>query len=74
MIDAQEFSESWKSRIEYDLASFGDPGTTINVTGSGRSFRVEWTAHGSVREGLFSISLDRGVSVTIDKRDRKSVV
>ncbi len=68
MIDAQEFAEIWKSRIENDLASFGDPGTTINVTGSGRSLRAEWTAHGLVREVLFSISLDQGVSVTIDKR------
>ena len=68
MIDTHEFSESWKSRIEYDLTSFADPGTTVNITGSGRIFRVEWTARGAVREAMVSISLDQGVSVKADGR------
>ena len=68
MIDAHEFAASWKTRIEYDLASFRDPGTTIKVTGSGRNFRAEWTTRGVVREGMFSIFLDQGVWVNIDGR------
>ena len=68
MIDAHEFAKSWKTRIEYDLASFRDPGTAVKVTTSGRNFRVEWTTHGAVREGMFSISLDQGVRVSIGGR------
>ena len=68
MTDAREFAKSWKTRIEYDLASFRDPGTAVKVTTSGRNFRAEWITHGAVREGMFSISLDQGVRVSIDGR------
>ena len=68
MSDTIEFSKYWKSRIERDLASFGDPGATVNVTGSGRRFRAEWTMRGTDREALFSTSLDRGVWVDVGGR------
>ena len=42
--------------------------TAVKVTTSGRNFRVEWTTHGAVREGMFSISLDQGVRVSIGGR------
>ena len=68
MPDAVELSKYWKSRIERDLASFGDPGATVNVTGSRRRFRAEWTMRGIGREAMFSTSPDRGVSVDVGGR------
>lgn len=68
MIDAHEFAQNWKARIEYDLASFRDPGTTVKVTTSGRNLRAEWITRGVARESMFSISLDQGVQVNIDGR------
>ena len=68
MANVHEFSESWKRRIERDLASFADPGTTVEVTGSGRSFRAAWSLRGTNREALFSVSLEGGVSVRTDGR------
>ena len=69
MTDSQTFWEDWKSRIEFDLASFADPSSLIDVTRSGRSFRAKWTMRGQDREDLFSISRDRGVSVNIEGRN-----
>ena len=69
MIDSQTFWDDWKSRIEFDLASFADPSSLIDVTRSGRSFRAKWTMRGKNREDLFSISRDRGVSVSIGGRN-----
>ena len=63
MPDTTEFSRYWKNRIERDLTSFGDPGATVAVTGSGRRFRATWTMRGKDHEAVFSTSLDRGVSV-----------
>ena len=68
MLDASEFSKYWKSRIERDLASFGDPGANVNVTGSTRRFRAQWIMRGTDREAMFSTSLDGGVSVDVGGR------
>ena len=68
MADVSDFSKYWKSRIERDLTSFGDPGAIVTVSGSGRQFRAKWTMRGTAREALFSTSLDRGVSVTFGGR------
>lgn len=64
MLDAITFSDTWKERILFDLTSFADPGTPVDVTGSGRTFRVAWTMRGAIREATFSVSFDRGVWVT----------
>ena len=65
MLDTIEFSKYWKNRIERDLTSFGDPGATVTVTGSGRRLRAAWTMRGKDHEAVFSTSRDRGVSVDI---------
>ncbi len=69
MIDANEFTEIWKDRIERDLTSFGDPGVTVNVTRSGRNLHAEWTMRGKNQEATFSTSLDQGVSVKLRGRN-----
>lgn len=66
MRDAKAFAEYWKDRIEYDLGSFIDPGTTVSVDSAGRNLRVQWTMHGADQEALFSTSPDRGVSVKVN--------
>lgn len=58
-----DFFKSWNERIRRDLASFGDPGASVDVDGSGRSFRAAWTMRGEPREATFSLSLDQGVRV-----------
>ena len=68
MTDVSEFSEWWKDRIQQDLASFSDPGTSVDVAGSGRSFEAAWTVRGDGREGTFSVSLDQGVTVKVGNR------
>lgn len=68
MLDTTEFSRYWKNRIERDLTSFGDPGSTVAVTGSGRRLRAGWTMRGKDQEAVFSASRDRGVSVNIGGR------
>ena len=68
MLDTLEFSEYWKNRIERDLTSFGDPGATVAVTGSGRRLRAAWTMRGKDHEAVFSTSRDRGVRVNIGSR------
>ena len=67
MIDMNEFSEWWKDRIRGDLASFCDPGTTVDVAGSGRRFEAGWITRGDAREGTFSVSRDQ-VTVKIGNR------
>ena len=69
MLDAKMLSEE-KSRIEFDLASFVDPGTTLDVTDdSARSFRAAWTMRGKGRDAVFSVSPSRGVSVNFGGRN-----
>ena len=68
MTDAHNILEIWKSRIERDLASFGDPGTIVNVTRTGRNFRANWTARGTIREAMFIVSSDESISVRVDGR------
>ena len=68
MTDMSEFSEWWKDRIRRDLASFSDPGTPVEVVGAGRSFEAAWTVRGDAREGMFSVSLDQGVTVKVGNR------
>ncbi len=53
----------WNERIRHDLASFGDPGTRVDVDGSDRTFRASWTMRGEPREATFSVSRDQGVWV-----------
>ena len=68
MPDTIDFSKYWTNRIERDLTSFGDPGATVTVTGSGRRLRARWTMRGKDHDAVFSTSLDRGVSVDIGGR------
>lgn len=65
MADTYEFPKSW---IERDLASFADPGTTVEVSEAGRNFRAAWTARDTHREALFSAASDGCISARIDGR------
>ena len=60
----------WNERIRHDLASFGDPGTRVDVDGSDRRFRACWTMRGEPREATFSVSRDEGVWVTASGASR----
>ncbi len=60
----------WNERIRYDLASFGDPGTSVDVDGSERTFRASWTMRGEPRDAKFSVSRDQGVWVTANGASR----
>ena len=69
MLDPKMLSDE-RSHIEFDLASFVDPGTTLDVTvESARSFRAAWTMRGKGREAVFSVSPSRGVSVHFGGRN-----
>lgn len=62
-----ELVEYYKDRIERDLASFGDPGAIVNLTRSGRrGLNAEWTMRGKIKEAMFSVSMDQGISVNSD--------
>ena len=67
MPGVDEFREYWKSRIEQDLASFADPGTTVDVSGTGRTLQGNWIMRGRDREALFFTSRDQGVSVQVPR-------
>ena len=54
----------WNGRIRHDLASFGDPGASVEVDGSERRFRASWTMRSEPREATFFVSRDEGVWVT----------
>ena len=60
----------WNERIRHDLASFGDPGTIVDVDGAERTFRASWTMRGEPREATFSVSRDEGVWVTTSGASR----
>ena len=60
----------WNERIRHDLASFGDPGTSVDVDGTERTFRASWTMRGEPRESTFSVSRDEGVWVTTSGASR----
>ena len=60
----------WNGRVRHDLASFGDPGTSVDVDGSERTFRASWTMRSEPREATFSISRDQGVWVTTNSAPR----
>ena len=62
--------EYWNERIRRDLASFGDPGASVDVEGSDRRFRAGWTMRGESREATFSVSPDQGVWVTANGASR----
>ena len=68
MPETIESSKYWKNRIERDITSFGDPGATVTVSGSGRRLRATWTMRGKDHDAVFSTSLDRGVSVDVGGR------
>ena len=60
----------WNGRIRQDLASFGDPGASVDVDGSERTFRASWTMRSELREATFSVSRDQGVWVTAGSAPR----
>ena len=55
-----EYFAYWNDRIRQDLASFADPGTTVDVDGSIRKFSASWTMRNRHREASFSVSVDQG--------------
>ena len=66
-----DYFEYWNERIRRDLASFGDPGASVDVVeGSARTFRAGWTMRGEPREATFSVSPDQGVRVTANGASR----
>ena len=65
-----DYFDEWNERIRRDLASFGDPGASVNVEGSARTFRAGWTMRGESREATFSVSRDQGVWVAADGASR----
>ena len=60
----------WNERIRHDLASFGDPGASVDVDGSERTFRASWIMRGEPEEATFSVSRDQGVWVTASGASR----
>ena len=60
----------WNERIRHDLASFADPGTSVDVDGSDRTFRASWTMRGEPREATIAVSRDQGVWVTTSGASR----
>ncbi len=65
-----DYFEYWNERIRRDLASFGDPGASVEIEGAARTFRAGWTMRGESREATFSVSRDQGVLVTPDGASR----
>ena len=65
-----DYFSYWNERIRHDLASFGDPGASVDVDGSERKFRAVWTMHSEPREATFSVSRDQGVWVTANGAPR----
>ena len=65
-----DYFDEWNERIRRDLASFGDPGASVDVDGSARTFRASWTMRGESREATFFVSRDQGVWVAADGASR----
>lgn len=66
MADSPDFFTYWRGRIENDLSSFSDPGSTVDVTGPARRFSAAWTMRGAARDAVFTLSKVQGVTVRID--------
>ena len=67
MVQAHDFYESWRFRIQRDLSSFSDPGTLVSASLDGRTVLAEWISRGKNQEATFAISLDQGVTVTANR-------
>lgn len=63
MRDATDFRNWWKTRLERDLSSFGDPGSRVELTDAGPALHAEWRMRGEDREADFTISRHAGVRV-----------
>lgn len=66
MADSPDFFTYWRDRIENDLSSFSDPGSTVGVTGPARRLSAAWTMRGAARDAVFTLSRVQGVTVQID--------
>lgn len=66
MADSPDFFTYWRDRIENDLSSFSDPGSTVDVTGPARRLSAAWTMRGAARDAVFTLSRVQGVTVQID--------
>lgn len=66
-----DYIDYQQRRIERDISSFADPGTSVDVSGSRRRFRATWTMRGVSREAMFSVSLDHGISVNTNGQSRR---
>ena len=62
-LDTAAFRDAWKTRIQRDLCSFGDPGCLVTMNEIGQDLHASWTVRGEQREAYFSISTHRGVRV-----------
>ena len=50
----------WAPRIQSDLASFADPGSTVNVQSNGRDIQAVWEMRGGVRNDTFRVDRQGG--------------
>lgn len=62
------FPEYWRSRIPFDLRSFGDAGELVDLDEAGRGLRARWMMRGEDREAVFSCSKNGGLGVLFDGR------
>lgn len=67
-MNAQEFIEYWKTRIEKDLTPFADPSTPLEVRIDGRSIWAKWESREKSHEARFSVSMETGVQVAFQGR------
>ena len=57
---------SYHERIERDLASFADPGG-VDIEVERRTVYAQWKMRGDTREGTFTASADRGITVRTEE-------
>lgn len=68
-MNAQEFGDYWKTRIEKDLTPFADPSTPLEIRSEGRSIWAKWQSRERMHEARFSISMETGVQVAFQGRN-----
>lgn len=60
MISSFASTDYWKPRIQNDLASFADPGSTVDLQCNGRDIQAVWEMRGKTRDHTFRIDRQGG--------------
>ena len=68
---SDETNKQWQSRVQADLASFSDPGTSVDWTDSNKQALAEWSIRGIKHSATITYSLAYGLNIQHNGIDKK---